>query len=66
MLDFSWFAVSQSPEGEAKGGNGPKLLMSFGEAELAKQSLELCPGPGWSGESYKTVRRAVWSWVCGS
>lgn len=68
LLDFSCFAISQtSPEQEAKGSAGPKLLRSFGEAELAKEHLDLCHGPGaeGSGESYKTVRRAVWSWVCG-
>jgi len=50
-----------------KGSASPRLLSCFGDAELAKQNVELCPGPGAEGsrECYKTVRRALWSWVCG-
>lgn len=66
-IRFFLLAVSQAnPEQEDKGSAGPKLLSSFEEAELAKQNLELCPEPGPSGESYKTVRNAVWRWVCAS
>lgn len=54
ILDFACISVSQaSPKQVAKGSTSPRLLSSFGEAEFAKQNVELCPGPGAgrSGES---------------
>lgn len=44
----------------AKGSASPRLLSSFGEAELAKQNWEPCPGPGAErgGERCGTVRKA--------
>lgn len=54
--------ISQaSPEQVAKSSTSQRLLSSFGESELAKENLELCPRPGTerSGETYTLVRRSV-------